>query len=89
MYLDFLSAIVSLNQLNPIMQRAKNDRLVLRALTIYDNDKNDLERLTLISKKQPTDQQVLFQKRGGQHVATYIVQHAWEEKAGYLFLSIC
>ena len=37
MYLDFLSAIVSQNRLNPIMQRAKNDRSVLRALPVYDN----------------------------------------------------
>ena len=37
MYLDFLSAIVSQNRLNPIMQRAKNDRSVLRALPLYDN----------------------------------------------------
>ena len=38
MYLDFLTAIVSQNRLNPIMQRAKNDRSVLRALPVYDND---------------------------------------------------
>ena len=37
MYLDFLSAIVSKNRLNPIMQKAKNDRSVLRALPVYDN----------------------------------------------------
>ena len=37
MYLDFLSAIVSQNRLNPIMQRAKNDRSVLRALPVYNN----------------------------------------------------
>ena len=37
MYLDFLSAIVSQIRLNPIMQRAKNDRSVLRALPVYDN----------------------------------------------------
>ena len=34
MYLDFLSAIVSQNRLNPIMQRAKNDRSVRRALPV-------------------------------------------------------
>ena len=39
MYLDFLSAIVSQNRLNPIMRRAKNDRSVLRALPVYDNDR--------------------------------------------------
>ena len=33
----FLSAIVSQNRLNPIMQRAKNDRAVLKALPVYDN----------------------------------------------------
>ena len=37
MYLDFSPAIVSQNRLNPIMQRAKNDRSVLRALPVYDN----------------------------------------------------
>ena len=37
MYLDFLSTIVSQNQLNPVMQQAKNDRSVLRALPVYDN----------------------------------------------------
>ena len=36
MYLDFLSAIVSQNRLNPTMQRAKNNRSVLRALP-YDS----------------------------------------------------
>ena len=38
MYLDCLSAIFSQTRLNPIMQRAKNDRSVLRALPVYDND---------------------------------------------------
>ena len=37
MYLDFLSAMVSKNRLKAIMQRAKNDRSVLRALPVYDN----------------------------------------------------
>ena len=41
MYLDFLSAIVSQNWLNPIMQRAKNDRSALRALPVYDNDNDE------------------------------------------------
>ena len=35
--LIFLSAIVSQNRLNPIMQRAKIDRSVRRALPVYDN----------------------------------------------------
>ena len=35
MYLDFLSIIVSQNRLNPIMQRANNDRSVRRALPVY------------------------------------------------------
>ena len=38
MYLDFLSTIDGQNRLNPIMQRAKNDNSVLRALPVYDND---------------------------------------------------
>ena len=33
-----LSAIVSQNRLNPIMQRAKIDRSMRRALPVYDND---------------------------------------------------
>ena len=33
----FLSAIVSQNRLNPIMQRAEIDRSVRRALPVYDN----------------------------------------------------
>ena len=35
--LIYLSAIVSQNRLNPIVQRAKIDRLVRRALPGYDN----------------------------------------------------
>ena len=37
MYLDFLSAIVSQNRLNPLMQMAKTDRSMLRAIPVYDN----------------------------------------------------
>ena len=35
--LIFLSAIVYPNRLNPIMQKAKNDRSVRRALPVYDH----------------------------------------------------
>ena len=32
-----LPAMFSQNRLNPIMQRAKNDRSVQRAISVYDN----------------------------------------------------
>ena len=44
MNLDFLSAIVSQTRLNPIMQRAKNDRSALRALPVSAESANCLRQ---------------------------------------------
>ena len=55
MYLDCLSAIVSQNRLNPIMQRAKNDRSVLRALPVYDNADTDNEKTNVFNHSRLND----------------------------------